>query len=98
MTLYTDISSQTWPTPHSTDGQTGTWNASLWLQNDEMLWHRSPCYLAELHRPADAPWYHGAGDGLAYNSDIDTAEMEMLDELELSTLPESATSAYDQIR
>ena len=62
-----------------------TWNASLWLQNAEMLYSiarrayswQNCIDLLMLHSITET------GYGLGYNSpDIDTAEMEeMLDEL-----------------
>ena len=62
-----------------------TWNASLWLQNDEFLYaiaRRAYSWADCIERLA-ACGITETGDGLAYNSpDIDTAEMEeMLDDL-----------------
>ena len=56
-----------------------TWNASLWLQNDEMLYSIARRAYS-WQNCIDLLMLHGiteTGDGLAYNSaDIDTAEME----------------------
>ena len=62
-----------------------TWNASLWLQNDEMLYSIARRAYS-WQNCIDLLMLHGiteTGDGVPYASaDIDTAEMEeMLDEL-----------------
>ena len=62
-----------------------TWNASLWLQNDEFLYSIARRAYS-WQNCIDLLMLHGiteTGDGLAYNSaDIDTEEMEeFLEEL-----------------
>jgi len=62
-----------------------TWNASLWLANDEFLYgiaRRAHSWQNCIDRLADCGIFK-TGDGLAYDDvNIDTAEMEeFLDDL-----------------